>query len=74
MKIDIKAQDRTVPEAREVRLHPALWKRLDSKAAELNHSDPNYVLGQILEQVLPQEKAAKPVKAKVAKEAAGKAA
>jgi hypothetical protein len=58
-------------------LHPALIERLESYAISLDDSDSDYVLGQILDQVLPREKAAKPAKqpkAKTTKESPAKAA
>lgn len=59
MQLTIKPQDRTQPEKLELELHPALIRRLNAYADSLGGSDLNYVVAQILEQVLPPEKADK---------------
>ncbi len=53
LKLKIEPQDKSKPEKREFTLHPEIVSRLDAYAASLESSDVNYVLGQILEQVLP---------------------
>lgn len=73
MKIDIKPQDKSVPEERTFLLHPSIAERLLAYAVSLE-SSVDYVLGEILNQVLPTEKPARQPKAKAAKESSRRAA
>jgi len=59
MTFHIKPQDKRPNQKVEFELHPDLIQRLNAFAESLDNSDPSYVLGQILEQALPPEKAAK---------------
>ncbi|MGA8026618.1 MAG: hypothetical protein WB992_05690 [Bryobacteraceae bacterium] len=59
MTFNIKPQDKRLPEKAEFELHPDLIARLKAFAKSLDESDPSYVLGQILQQALPPEKAGK---------------
>lgn len=63
MNIQIKPQDKTPHEAREYKLHPDRIRRLKEFAQSLDNSDENYVLDQILDQVLPAEKKNRPATA-----------
>jgi hypothetical protein len=73
MKIDIKPQDKSVPEPLTIKVHPALLTRL-VRYAESLESTVDYVVGQILDQVLPTDKPAKQRRTKAAKEAIRKVA
>lgn len=59
MQLNIKPQDRALPEKLELELHPALIQRLTDYAQSLDSSDVSYVVSQILDQVLPAGKGLK---------------
>jgi predicted transcriptional regulator len=73
MKIDIKPEDKAIPEALTIKVHPELITRLIGYAESLD-SSVDYVVGQILDQVLPSDKPAKQRRTKAAKEAIRKVA
>lgn len=74
MKCVIAPEDKSTPVQRTFELHPSLVARLEAYAKGLNDSGVNYVLGEILNQVLPAEKPARQAKVKPTRDATRKAA
>ncbi|MGI9070446.1 MAG: hypothetical protein ACR2JB_03725 [Bryobacteraceae bacterium] len=63
MKIQIESQDKRQPEMIKFELHPDLITRLKDYSQSLD-SDANYIVAQILDQVLPNGKKERAPRAK----------